>query len=85
MMEISHSRQILPPAQPIALSRVSSPMAHEPDETNPANPRNPAGGMAMLLLAVLVILIAAFLAWALLGRSASAPTPTATANPPVAR
>jgi hypothetical protein len=59
-------------------------MAHEPDETNPANPRNPSGGMAMLLLAVLVIVVAAFFAWALLGRSASAPTPAATANPQVA-
>jgi len=58
-------------------------MTREPDETNPANPRRREGGMAMLLLAILVILVAALLAWALLGRSAQAPTPAATANPQV--
>jgi hypothetical protein len=59
-------------------------MDRDPDETSPANPRNPSGGLAMLLLAVLVIVIAALLAWALLGRSASAPTPAAAANPQAA-
>ncbi|MBV9930247.1 MAG: hypothetical protein JO013_04800 [Alphaproteobacteria bacterium] len=59
-------------------------MALEPDDPNPANPRRPNGGMAMLLLAILIILVGALIAWALIGRSAKAPTPAATANPPVA-
>jgi hypothetical protein len=58
-------------------------MIRKPDETNPANPRNPSGGMAMLLLTALAIVVAALLGWALLGRSASAPAPAATAKPPV--
>jgi hypothetical protein len=58
-------------------------MDREPDETSPASPRAPSGGIAMLLLIVLALVVAAFLAWALISRSASAPTPAATADPKV--